>query len=275
MAVELATTSGNLEHEEDEQEQLLEEEECEESPHETNCGVVNPYMNPRAQHGEAYEPTRLEHLANTFTHGIAIIPSLVITRILIDAAYRELQQHLMVMYGFFTTLLFTASTAYHFCELLFRPDKRTLRYYLHITDRITIYFFIASSATPWLTLRHADTIGAHLKWIIWVIALIGIAYQLKYHERYKTIETCFYVVVASIPYVGIITMNDRNGMPLMILGGLVYVVGTVFFKMDGIVPFAHAIWHLHVVVGASIHTYAVYTSLIGPDPNNPMPPVEF
>ena len=44
-------------------------------------------------------------------------------------------------------------------------------------------------------------------------------------------------------------------------GGLVYLVGVVFFKLDGVVPFAHAIWHLHVVLASFIHLKAVHTHL--------------
>uniref|UniRef100_A0AC34F707 Uncharacterized protein n=1 Tax=Panagrolaimus sp. ES5 TaxID=591445 RepID=A0AC34F707_9BILA len=206
-----------------------------------SCGIVNPYMNKRAAKNENYEPTYYEHIANTLTHG----------------------------------MLFLMSTLYHLCEFLFRPDKKTLRYYLHITDRVAIYFFIAASSNPWLSLRHSDYLGKNLKWFVWFSAIFGICYQFKFHERFKTVETCMYIVISTIPFAAMATMNDRTGLPLMLLGGAVYAVGVIFFKMDGVIPFAHAIWHAHVVVGASIHTYAIYTVLLGPDKFNPFPNVDF
>lgn len=35
--------------------------------------------------------------------------------------------------------------------------------------------------------------------LVWIMALLGITYQTLYHEKYKWLETCFYVVVGVFP----------------------------------------------------------------------------
>lgn len=64
------------------------------------------------------------------------------------------------------------------------------------------------------------------------------------------------------------------------LGGLIYVIGIAFFKSDGRIPFAHAIWHLFVAAAAGFHYYAILshvfpetdsTNVLGPSGN--MPPM--
>lgn len=58
---------------------------------------------------------------------------------------------------------------------------------------------------------------------------------------------------------------ERAGVCELAVGGVFYVVGVVFFKSDGLVPFAHAIWHLFVAAGACIHYYAIWRYLYLPE----------
>ena len=58
-----------------------------------------------------------------------------------------------------------------------------------------------------------------------------------------------------------ILQTDKAGLAEVGLGGVFYVSGVAFFKLDGRLPFAHAIWHVFCATGAWFHFYAVYTHL--------------
>jgi monocyte-to-macrophage differentiation protein len=38
------------------------------------------------------------------------------------------------------------------------------------------------------------------------MAILGITYQILYHEKYKWLETCFYVIVGVFPAIVILDM---------------------------------------------------------------------
>ena len=47
-------------------------------------------------------------------------------------------------------------------------------------------------------------------------------------------------------------------MRLLLLGGAAYVVGIIFFVLGEYKPIYHTIWHLFVVLGASLHWFDIY-----------------
>uniref|UniRef100_A0A8B9UWT9 Uncharacterized protein n=1 Tax=Anas zonorhyncha TaxID=75864 RepID=A0A8B9UWT9_9AVES len=83
-------------------------------------------------------------------------------------------------------------------------------------------------------------------------------------RRYKLVELVCYVIMGFFPAVVILSMPNRDGLPELVAGGLSYCLGMVFFKSDGRIPFAHAIWHLFVAIGAGIHYYAIWRYLYRP-----------
>lgn len=83
-----------------------------------------------------------------------------------------------------------------------------------------------------------------------------------FHERFKNLETMFYLLISTGPAAVIIFCgHEFIAMPELKIGGLLYLVGVFFFKADGKLSCAHAIWHLFVVLAASVHYFAILKHL--------------
>ncbi|KAI5638470.1 hypothetical protein NE865_08936 [Phthorimaea operculella] len=138
-----------------------------------------------------------------------------------------------------------------------------MKSFLHRCDRAMIYIFIASSYFPWLTVgTRSCWMLRELRWAIWLLAVLGITYQQIFHERYKMLELLLYLVMGLGPAIIIFTSNDQlPAMSDLKLGGILYLVGVFFFKSDGRIPFAHAIWHVFVALAASVHFLAIQRHL--------------
>nr|XP_016853300.1 PREDICTED: monocyte to macrophage differentiation factor 2 [Anolis carolinensis] len=119
--------------------------------------------------------------------------------------------------------------------------------------------------SPRLNLRELGPWASHMRWLVWIMASVGTVYVFFFHERYKLVELVCYVIMGFFPAVVILSMPNTDGLSELMAGGLFYCLGTVFFKSDGRIPFAHAIWHLFVALGAGTHYYAIWRYLYRPD----------
>ncbi|XP_027382413.1 ras-associating and dilute domain-containing protein isoform X3 [Bos indicus x Bos taurus] len=138
------------------------------------------------------------------------------------------------------------------------PPTLTVEHCLHMSDRMVIYFFIAASYAPWLNLRELGPWASHMRWLVWIMASVGTVYVFFFHERYKLVELLCYVIMGFFPALVVLSMPDTEGIWELVTGGVFYCLGMVFFKSDGRIPFAHAIWHLFVAFGAGTHYYAIW-----------------
>ncbi|XP_014262176.1 monocyte to macrophage differentiation factor [Cimex lectularius] len=226
-----------------------------------NLKSIN-WMNERATSDKAYVPTTVEHIANVITHGVWVLPSAYGSYELLARSSSWSHFWAAVVYGISLFLCFTVSTIFH--SVFYCGNNRPLKEILHRGDRAMIYVFIAASYFPWLVLQPlpTDTVPAHLWWIVWVLAFLGITYQQIFHEKYKSLETFFYVLMGLGPSIIVMHYNAMGpGEEALKLGGLLYILGVIFFKSDGKIPCAHAIWHLFVACAAGIHYFAILNHL--------------
>ncbi|XP_037618064.1 monocyte to macrophage differentiation factor 2-like isoform X2 [Sebastes umbrosus] len=199
------------------------------------------FMNNRVPPNKRYQPTEYEHAANCATHALWIIPSLLGSSLLHFQSEDQWERLSAWVYGAGLSSLFIISTLFHTVAW----KKSHLR----------------------LNLRELGPWGCHMRWLVWVMASFGTTYVFFFHERYKITELICYTVMGVFPALVILSMPEQSGLCELLVGGACYCLGMVFFKSDGIVPFAHAIWHLFVAMGAAIHYYAIWKYLYAQPPN--------
>jgi monocyte-to-macrophage differentiation protein len=66
------------------------------------------------------------------------------------------------------------------------------------------------------------------------------------------------MLIAFLPALLIIFFGQELvGMTELKIGGAIYLIGVIFFKSDGKMCCAHALWHVFVGFAASIHYFAI------------------
>ncbi|XP_068192189.1 monocyte to macrophage differentiation factor isoform X1 [Antennarius striatus] len=266
------------------------------------------FMNRRPAANRRYQPTGYEHAANCYTHAVSVSSAphraaghaltcvcvcvfvcvcvcvrvcvFVCVQLLIAPAFVGMatlhrladsgwQRLTAWVYGLGLCALFLVSTVFHVVTWK-KSHMRSVEQCFHMCDRVVIYFFIAASYTPWLTLRELGPLAAHMRWLVWLMAVAGTLYVVLYHEKYKVVELLFYLSMGFLPAAVLVSMTNTEGLQELAWGGLIYCVGVFFFKCDGVIPFAHAIWHVFVALAAAVHYYAIWRYLYrapGPAPS--------
>lgn len=198
----------------------------------------------------------VDELANSLTHGVGLLLSLIgLVALVLSAAAEGSRLRLTSAWVFGGSLVFmyAASTLYHGFR---HPDiKRILR----VVDHIAIYFLIAGSYTPFLLVHFDGRLQIVLLCLIWSLALAGATFKLYFTERFLRLSTLFYVLMGWLVVVALEPLLHAvpAGCFLWLLGGgLLYTCGVVFFLWERL-PFSHAIWHLFVMGGSACHYAAV------------------
>ena len=207
--------------------------------------------------------TKVEELINSITHGVGVLFGIVALTILLIVSIRKGDTPAIVsfsIYGGCIILMFLASTLYH------SFSKQKVKDVLRVFDHSSIFLFIAGTYTPIviLTLKGGLRIGVLVG--IWAMAIGGVVFKILTYgkfDRYKMLSLIFYIGMgwmAIIPIKSIIAATSINFFYWILLGGLIYTLGTIFYSIKKI-PYNHAIWHLFVLAASITHFVGIYIYL--------------
>lgn len=198
----------------------------------------------------------LEEVINSLTHGVGLLLSLVgLTILVIVACLEGTVWHIVSfsIYGASLVLLYTASMLYHRAKNL--VYKRTMQ----LIDHICIFLLIAGTYTPFALVTLKGGWGWSLFGVVWGLTLAGIILKLIFRNRYDLLSTLIYLAMGWMAVIALAPLRAHlagSGLILLVIGGLVYSVGTVFYLWEKL-PFNHALWHICVLSGSICHFFAV------------------
>jgi len=197
-----------------------------------------------------------EEIANSVSHGVALLGTLVAFPVLVYAALQRGNTAGIIGASVFATtmvLLYLTSTLFHAL-----PAGRAKQVF-QILDHSAIYLLIAGTYTPFtLGVLRGDW-GWILFGIVWTLAVAGTVLKALGGVRYTTISTWVYLAMGWVVLIAaetVWTLVPERGLFWLIAGGLAYTVGAGFFMAERIRYF-HFVWHLFVIAGTTCHFIAV------------------
>ncbi len=155
----------------------------------------------------------------------------------------------LIIFGLSNLLLYFASSLYH--GLPKNNAKRVCR----ILDHSNIYFLIAGTYTPLLLFVNTEK-SIKIFYLLWIVALLGVAFTLIFWGRLKPLHVVLYLVMG---WLLIFFWNDiipnlpKGIFKYIITGGILYTLGVIFYGFKKI-PHGHLIWHIFCVA-ASVTFY--------------------
>lgn len=128
-------------------------------------------------------------------------------------------------------------------------------------DHIAIYLMIAGTYTPFTLVTLRNQMGWLIFLAVWILALFGIAQEIwRIPSPKRRLSLVLYLVMGWLIVTAshtLLTLMSTSALVLLILGGLLYTGGVVFFVNDEKWKHAHGIWHLFVLGGSTCHYFCV------------------
>jgi len=199
-----------------------------------------------------------EEIANSVSHGVALLAVLIAAPFLVVSAAQRGDAAAVVGASIFAAtmvLLYSASMLYH----AFPPAR--VKSVFQVLDHSAIYLLIAGTYTPFTLGVLRGPWGWTLFGLVWAMALAGVAVKALAGIRYPRVSTALYLAMGWIALIAIKPMWQLVpgwGLFWLLAGGLAYTLGVIFFVSDSRWRYAHFVWHLFVAAGTACHVVAVF-----------------
>ena len=164
----------------------------------------------------------------------------------------------VILFSFGLLLVYSTSTLYHFIL------NAKLKKKFQVLDHISIYYLILGSYAPVCLITLYDHSGLSIFIAVLTLSITGTIKKLFFTGKYEFMSLLLYLAMGWLIIFDInslFRLIDSNAKLLLILGGISYTFGVIFYAYSNIKYF-HSIWHLFVLTGSVLHYFMILFYII-------------
>ena len=193
---------------------------------------------------------------NSITHLVGASLALVGGAVLVTLAAMEGAVDKIVSYSIYAGTLFIL----YFASTLYHSFPGRAKKVFRVIDHQAIYLLIAGTYTPIAVVALKSAGGWWLLGGVWAMAVIGMVLDAVRRTGPRIGSIILYLamgwfcvfaldsLMVILPYASVVWL---------IVGGVFYTSGIVFYVLDSWYPWCHGIWHLFVLAGSISHYFAI------------------
>ncbi len=210
--------------------------------------------------------TKGEEIFNMVSHIVGA--SLGVVAIVLGIVFSVINQRSYgiassIVYGSTLIILYTMSSIYHGLNPRLKAKK-----VFQVIDHCSIFLLIAGTYTPFTlcTLREYNPVlGWTIFGVVWGLAIIGIVLNSIDLKKYKLFSMICYLVMGWCIIVRINVIMEAlggTGFTLLLLGGIVYTLGAIFYGFGKKKKWMHSVFHLACVIASLLQLICVLVYVI-------------
>lgn len=195
--------------------------------------------------------------ANVATHGLGILLS-VLAMLYFWSTTTGLSIGLRFSCMAFTICMLLV---YVFSTLSHAVQQPAARNRMRAWDQGTIYLLIVGTYSPFIWQGTEGSFRTAMLALVWALAFYGFCSKVFASHRVNAVATLTYLALGWLPAIPLVRSTPWICFLWMLLGGISYSVGVVFLKKSEQVRYAHAAWHVMVMLGSACHCIAIHQLL--------------
>jgi hemolysin III len=203
-----------------------------------------------------------EELLSSISHGVGALLS--IAALVLCVVFSALHHNVYAVissaiYGSTSIILYTMSTLYHSFKV--NNAKRIFR----IIDHCSIFLLIAGTYTPYALVVLPKTLGWVIFSIEWGCCIIGIVLNSINLEKYKKFSIILYLIMGWMiifSFNKLISSMSIGGIYLMLVAGILYTIGAIFYGVGKKIKYMHGLFHIFVLLASVCFFFSIFFYVI-------------